>query len=127
MGLLRRGSRGAEVEQLQADLVALGYDPGPVDGIFGGGTESAVKAFQSARGLSVDGLVGDQTRAALAEAKQEQSAPEPEPEPEPPAFELPAFELPSFFGSAPSAPEPAPEPEPEPELEEEPPFKFPWQ
>lgn len=44
---LRRGSTGAEVTAMQQRLKDLGFDPGPVDGIFGGGTEQAVWAFES--------------------------------------------------------------------------------
>lgn len=62
---LRRGSRGSAVMDLQRRLTQAGFNPGPVDGIFGQGTDSAVRAFQRARGLSVDGIVGPNTWAAL--------------------------------------------------------------
>ncbi len=67
---LRRGSRSDAVRRLQQGLSNLGFDPGPIDGIFGSGTEAAVRAFQSARGLKVDGIVGAQTWAALHAAGQ---------------------------------------------------------
>jgi hypothetical protein len=52
---------------VQGALVALGYDPGAVDGIWGPKTEGAVAQFQADQGLSEsDGSVGDETRAALA-------------------------------------------------------------
>jgi hypothetical protein len=57
----RRGSKGAEVERIQARLKELGHYRGPVDADFGGGTESAVRAFQRASSLSVDGVVGPAT------------------------------------------------------------------
>ena len=63
---LRRGNRGDEVKVLQQQLKDLGFDPGPVDGIFGGGTETALKAFQRRAGITVDGLAGGQTQAAIA-------------------------------------------------------------
>ncbi|MFC7391769.1 peptidoglycan-binding protein [Scopulibacillus cellulosilyticus] len=63
--LLVNGSRGQHVSLLQDKLQRLGYYKGNVDGIFGTLTETAVKAFQSANGLSVDGMVGPNTRAAL--------------------------------------------------------------
>ena len=44
-----------EIETLQADLRALGYDPGPVDGILGARTASAIRAYQRDTGLPVDG------------------------------------------------------------------------
>src|SRR6266436_1530462 len=65
MPTLKRGSTGPEVTALQQRLQDLGFDPNGVDGIFGPGTESAVKAFQQAKGLAVDGKVGPITRAAL--------------------------------------------------------------
>ena len=63
--LVRPGSRGAEVVAIQTALRDLGYDPGPIDGIFGPLTERAVKALQKDHGLLVDGLVGNNTRLAL--------------------------------------------------------------
>lgn len=62
---LRQGSRGSAVTDLQSKLTALGFNPGPIDGIFGGGTASAVRAFQASRGLSADGVVNSSTWAAL--------------------------------------------------------------
>lgn len=65
-GILERGERGASVLQLQQRLIAAGYKPGNPDGIFGYGTQSAVLAFQRAKGLSADGIAGPKTLAALA-------------------------------------------------------------
>lgn len=62
---LRLASRGPEVMLLQDLLNGRGYDPGPIDGIFGPLTLDAVLAFQSDEGLTIDGLVGPQTRSAL--------------------------------------------------------------
>jgi uncharacterized protein (TIGR02594 family) len=50
---------------LQKQLRAQGFDPGPEDGIWGRRTMAAVKAFQAAKGLGIDGIVGPQTIAAL--------------------------------------------------------------
>ncbi|WKZ83320.1 MAG: peptidoglycan-binding protein [Acidimicrobiia bacterium] len=66
--LLRRGSRGDSVKALQHLLSFLGYGPGPVDGSFGLRTDLAVTAFQRARSLAVDGVIGGATRAAIANA-----------------------------------------------------------
>lgn len=66
---LRRGSRGSEVTKLQAALNALGYDCGEADGIFGLKTEMAVRAFQQAKGLTVDGIAGKATQEALYAAE----------------------------------------------------------
>ena len=57
----RRGSTGTEVQKIQAQLKELGLYNGDVDGIFGGGTESAVKNFQQQNGLEVDGIIGEET------------------------------------------------------------------
>jgi N-acetylmuramoyl-L-alanine amidase len=51
--------------ELQHRLESLRYWVGPVDGVYGWLTEQAVYAFQKANGLSVDGRVGPETRAAL--------------------------------------------------------------
>lgn len=58
---LRRGSQGLAVQALQQELnVKLGLNL-TVDGVFGAGTENAVKALQAQQGLQVDGVVGPQT------------------------------------------------------------------
>lgn len=63
--LLRHGSTGPDVSALQDALHRAGINAGPVDGIFGTITDSAVRSFQTMRGLAVDGIVGPQTRGAL--------------------------------------------------------------
>jgi peptidoglycan hydrolase-like protein with peptidoglycan-binding domain len=68
--LIRLGSRGGAVTMVQSRLKMLGYYAGNVDGIFGGQTEAAVKAFQSASGLTPDGIVGPQTMRALHTASR---------------------------------------------------------
>lgn len=64
---IRRGNYGELVKQLQTKLNALGYDLGicGIDGDFGQATEKAVKQFQKDHGLKVDGVVGQNTWAAL--------------------------------------------------------------
>lgn len=59
------GMSGEEVTRIQRMLSAVGYSPGPIDGVFGPQTTSAVKAFQSAKGLMPDGIVGPNTWALL--------------------------------------------------------------
>jgi peptidoglycan hydrolase-like protein with peptidoglycan-binding domain len=54
--------------QLQRDLDLLGYDPGPVDGVFGSRTAAAISAFQRAQGLPVNGVPGIDTLQALEAA-----------------------------------------------------------
>ncbi len=63
--LLREGYRGAYVTFLQQLLESNLYPVGGIDGIFGSRTLSAVRNFQSANGLTVDGLVGKNTWNAL--------------------------------------------------------------
>lgn len=65
MSVIKRGDRGWRVETIQTHLNHHGADL-VVDGIFGGGTETAVKDFQQRNGLVVDGLVGSKTIALLA-------------------------------------------------------------
>ncbi len=58
----------AAIEQLQRELNSLGCNAGPIDGEIGPDTEAGIRQFQTAAGISVDGIVGSQTRAALAQA-----------------------------------------------------------
>lgn len=64
----RRRSRGDAVKVVQQRLADLGFNPGPVDGMFGRKTDAAVRAFQSKWDLKVDGKVGPATWKALMEA-----------------------------------------------------------
>src|SRR4029434_4185415 len=68
--VLRKGSTDPAVRDLQQALKALGHDPGPVDGVFGDATESAVKAFQQEREIPIDGIVGKVTWINIDEADQ---------------------------------------------------------
>jgi hypothetical protein len=68
--VLRRGAAGACVELAQRRLEAHGFNPGPIDGKFGAKTEAAVRKFQQARGLTVDGVIGEtETWPALTKAE----------------------------------------------------------
>lgn len=69
MRLYHRGDRGEPVRDIQDRLSAVGFPSAPDPrGFFGEATESAVRAFQSSRGLPTDGLVGPNTWRALIEA-----------------------------------------------------------
>ena len=57
--------KGSQIRRIQRRLVALGFGPIDVDGVFGPQTDAAVRKLQEAKGLTVDGVVGPQTRAAL--------------------------------------------------------------
>ena len=63
--LSRYGSRGNEVTQIQTKLKRWGYYNGNVDGIYGSKTVEAVKKFQRKNGLTVDGIAGKNTLAAM--------------------------------------------------------------
>ena len=63
--VLRQGSTGSEVKEVQRRLKQWGYYSGSVDGVFGAGTKKAVIAFQKKNGLTADGVVGKSTYAAL--------------------------------------------------------------
>jgi putative chitinase len=65
MPTLRQGSSGPDVTNLQQRLKDLGFDPNGVDGRFGPGTTTALKAFQRSKGLQADGVAGPNTLAAL--------------------------------------------------------------
>ena len=65
VAVLRQGSQGNEVKEVQRRLREWGYYSGAVDGIYGSGTAEAVRAFQKKNGLTADGLVGKATYAAL--------------------------------------------------------------
>jgi peptidoglycan hydrolase-like protein with peptidoglycan-binding domain len=64
--VLKEGSRGADVSDLQRFLTIVGFDSGPADGVFGSRTSGAVIAFQLSRGLTSDGAVGTETRAEIS-------------------------------------------------------------
>lgn len=63
--VLRQGASGGEVKELQRRLKNWGYYKGEVDGIYGKQTVEAVKYFQRKNGLTVDGIAGKSTFAAL--------------------------------------------------------------
>ena len=65
---LRKGAQGKAVSRLQRALSAAGHAV-RADGDFGAATAQAVRAFQTAHGLHVDGVVGAATWAALAVAR----------------------------------------------------------
>jgi putative chitinase len=63
--VLRRGMSGERVGSLQRALAAAGFYSLAIDEDFGAATENALKLFQRARGLTVDGMAGRETFAAL--------------------------------------------------------------
>ena len=70
--LLRTGSIGPEVLELQEKLKALGYYTGEIDGQYGNATADSVMSFQSQHGLTPDGMAGQQTLGMIySEAAQQ--------------------------------------------------------
>lgn len=65
MATLRRGDKGEAVKRLQRALKKRGFEPGKIDGEFGGGTEAALIAFQLSEGLLADGIAGPRSLAVL--------------------------------------------------------------
>lgn len=63
-------SDGNDVLEIQRQLNALGCNVGPLDGTLGPDTEAGIRQFQSVASLTVDGIVGQSTRAALEAASQ---------------------------------------------------------
>jgi len=91
MPTLRMGSRGSSVIDLQTRLATAGFSPGPVDGVFGPRTDGAVRSFQRARGLRIDGIVGPFTWGELLGTTTPQPAPGTgSPQPAPGSGSLPA-------------------------------------
>ena len=67
--LLRPGSTGMLVSQLQYALKELGYFQGKIDGIYADSTSEAVSAFQASRGLTADAIAGSTTWELLQTAR----------------------------------------------------------
>ena len=55
--ILKKGSKGTDVKELQKALKELGYNVGTVDGDFGSATLRQVELFQEANDLYQDGIV----------------------------------------------------------------------
>jgi peptidoglycan hydrolase-like protein with peptidoglycan-binding domain/tetratricopeptide (TPR) repeat protein len=107
--VLRRGSKGDQVAELQGKLNGHGVAAPPlvVDGDFGPATERAVVAFQESRGLATDGVCGPLTWGALDEAPAG-GLPAPGPQ-------QPGPQQPGPLPGTPEGPEPGPPEGPAPE------------
>jgi len=82
------GAYDARVEAAQRALGALGFDPGPVDGLMGRRTRAALKAYQGANALEPSGRVDAATARALG-ISAPGPAPGPATPPTPPAAKTP--------------------------------------
>jgi hypothetical protein len=63
MATLKLGSKGNDVLQWQLFVAEQGFDPGPLDSLYGGGSKRATTAFQMQHGLTVNGQADDETFA----------------------------------------------------------------
>ena len=108
---LRKGASGPYVTECQEALLKLGYDLSPygADGKYGNTTIREVKKFQTASGLTADGICGPMTWAALDAAVAGDSGSAPEtPAPEPQRFtvhipHLQRYEADDYVASIPGA------------------------
>ena len=66
-----------KIKDIQQQLAARGYTPGPIDGVWGRQTVAAVRAFQGQHGLTADGVVGPLTLAALFQGAPGAAAAQP--------------------------------------------------
>lgn len=78
---LSKGDAGDTVRAMQERLKILGYYNGNVDGDFGGGTQEAVRLFQSQNSLNVDGVAAEQMLSLLYSGDARQAAVTPTPDP----------------------------------------------
>ncbi len=87
--LLNQGSSGSDVRKLQQKLIESGYDLGSsgADGIYGSKTAAAVRQYQQANGLGVDGIAGDLTLGKLYGASDTSTEPTASAAPSAPKFE----------------------------------------
>lgn len=67
-----------DLEGVQDALTKLGYDPGKIDGKDGANTQKAVREFQAAVSIKIDGIVGPETRQSLVDTLAQQAEPPPE-------------------------------------------------
>ena len=72
---MKRGDRGWDVAAMQYILARRGYPPGAIDAVFGPMTDTALRNFQRAYGLSADGLAGPQTISALRRGRASRGTP----------------------------------------------------
>ena len=69
MAMLKRGSKGKAVKEIQSRLLDIGFSPGKIDGVFGRITEIAVINFQRSQKLLTDGIAGPRTVELLFKSR----------------------------------------------------------
>lgn len=94
--LIKIGSKGDLVQEIQSKLAENGFDPGPIDGVFGQKTWDAVIKFQESKKLDADGIVGPNTLEAMAIDVKAY-----EPEEERRQFKTLIMKNPNYFGTFP--------------------------
>lgn len=62
---LKVGEKGDLIRDIQNSLMSLGYNPGPIDGIFSDKTKKAIIRLQKDKNFQDDGMVGPNTLKAL--------------------------------------------------------------
>jgi len=72
--VIQKGAVGDDVIELQARLQYIGYYKGTIDGVFGYSTYWALRNFQKAYGMPVDGLAGPGVKAKLVKASKYDAA-----------------------------------------------------
>lgn len=72
--LVRQGSHGPAVRQVQTLLIEQGWLTGAADGICGNQTVAAIKSFQKANGLAADGICGNGTYSVLSGGQEYQGS-----------------------------------------------------
>lgn len=87
--IIRTGSAGDSVLEMQTRLAELGYYKGDLDGQFGPATRTAVTLFQEQHGLDADGMFGPNTSAVLYSDQAHQVVATPTPSPAPTASAIP--------------------------------------
>ena len=69
-----KNTSAANIARLQADLKYLGYDPGPINGVYGAQTKRSIERFQKDHGIYTDGVAGPLTESSLRKAVYARSA-----------------------------------------------------
>ncbi|WP_083887098.1 peptidoglycan-binding domain-containing protein [Nodosilinea nodulosa] len=98
---LQLGSQGESVRELQSMLILLGYYPGQVTGIYQEDTAAAARRFQTAAGITADGIVGPATWSRLFPTPPGEANP---PTATPPSTTTPAASTPPASTPSPSTP-----------------------